>query len=294
MWLRGRGAGAAAQHELVAHELAVVLAERAGRRRGSRGRARRRSRVHSQTSPNSCGERRRRGAAGAGCRRPLSTKLPSNGDARVAAHLPLGLGRQPRAGPAREGVGLVEAHVADGLGRARADGGPPSVNSRIAPSRAPSRAAPASRALAPRPSRRRATARAAGSRRRSMKARYSRVGDQRARRARSGRGRRGGAGTRCRRRSRAPAWPISTQPGARSACRTRAAPARPPAAVSRSAIERAQRVAARAACFTSVRISSWCCCSWWSPSSTIAAQLGVGGRARLRAALARARRRGAR
>ena len=111
---RGRGARAAAQHELVAHELAVVLADRARRRGGSRGRARRRCASiprRRRTSAPACRRPAPRAARADAARRSRRS-CPRRGASR-AAHLPLGLGRQARARPAREGVGLVEADVAD-------------------------------------------------------------------------------------------------------------------------------------------------------------------------------------
>ena len=107
-----RGAGAAAQHDLVAHELAVVLAERAGRRREARvGRRRRWG-----STPRRRQQLLQAAALAACCatgwKRPLSTKSsPSGRDRR--RRVPLGLGGQARAGPAGVGVGLVEADVAD-------------------------------------------------------------------------------------------------------------------------------------------------------------------------------------
>ena len=115
-----RDAGAAAQHVLADHELAVVFADARRGRRGSPDRAGRRSCVHSHTSPNICAGRavaRRRGA-GSG----RSALVPSVVAARRAAgarRLPFELGRQALAGPVREGVGLEVADVADG--RARID-----------------------------------------------------------------------------------------------------------------------------------------------------------------------------
>ena len=86
------------EHLLVDHELAVVLADRAGGRAEARvgeyGLA-----VHCHTAPYQLG---RRVQADVGRRRRRRA-------------LPLGLGRQAGAGPAGEGVGLVPAHVHDGL-----------------------------------------------------------------------------------------------------------------------------------------------------------------------------------
>src|SRR5215467_7263559 len=86
---RGRGMRAPSQHHLIDHELAVVLAERAGRRTVARiGRI---------------------GAA---------SPLPDDAedivdDARARCDLPFGFGRQVLAAPTGEGVGLVVADVSD-------------------------------------------------------------------------------------------------------------------------------------------------------------------------------------
>ena len=70
-------------------------------------------------SSTSTATRRRRAsrpaADGRGCSVPRSRKFPS-GAWRGGDGLPLGLGGQPGAGPTGEGVGLVVADVAHGLG----------------------------------------------------------------------------------------------------------------------------------------------------------------------------------
>ena len=77
---RRRGARAAAQHELVAHELAVVFADRACERAKAAGRAGRPTAVHSQTSPNICTGSSPIGAiCGIGWKTPRSAKLPLGG-----------------------------------------------------------------------------------------------------------------------------------------------------------------------------------------------------------------------
>src|SRR5262249_60850290 len=86
---RGRGVRAPSQHHLIDHELAVVFAERAGRRTVARiGRI---------------------GAAG---------PLPDDpegivDDGRARRDLPFGFGRQVLAGPSGQGVGLVVADMND-------------------------------------------------------------------------------------------------------------------------------------------------------------------------------------
>src|SRR5690606_39176809 len=83
----GRGrAAAAAQDQLSAHELAVVFAERARQRAEARVRT-------------------------VGARGPLPA-VAGPGEV-VGGGLPFGLGRQARARPAGEGIGLVVADVAD-------------------------------------------------------------------------------------------------------------------------------------------------------------------------------------
>ena len=163
--VRARGrAGAAAQHVLVAHEFAVVLADRAGRRRDNRGRARRRS--------ASIPRRRRRAArapasvraAGRGCSAPLSTKLPSTGTRRrrlptrlrsAAARRPSARRRRPRRGSRGTPV------------RRRSSGTHAVQRERLpAVRRLPNRAAPRPGCVAASPSRRTATARGGDSRRR--------------------------------------------------------------------------------------------------------------------------------
>src|SRR5262245_42119990 len=80
---------AAAQHHLVDHELAVVLAERAlGRAEARVGQI--------------------------GAARPLPDRAEGIVEQACArGHLPFGFGRQVLAGPAREGIGFVVADVAD-------------------------------------------------------------------------------------------------------------------------------------------------------------------------------------
>src|SRR5262249_19561353 len=95
-WARmalGRRVRAAAQHHLIDHELAVVLAERTGRRAESRiGRI--------------------------GTARPLPDDPEGIVDEpETRGHLPLCFGRQVLAGPARERIGFVVAHVRDPCGR---------------------------------------------------------------------------------------------------------------------------------------------------------------------------------
>ena len=132
----GRCERGAAQHHLIDHELAVVLAERAGRR---------------PDSPD-----RRIGAAG---------PLPDDAEgvverAGTRRDLPFGFGRQILAGPARESIGLVIADMTNRLRRIDRRR-PPSV---IA-NQAPSTLAPIARrvpAFAPRPSPSRPTATSVG------------------------------------------------------------------------------------------------------------------------------------
>ena len=150
-----RGAGAAAQHELVAHELAVVLAERAGGRPvagvGRVGALRPLPDVAEQL------RERRRGAAGARveapaldevalARRALRPRSPTR-PRSAAARRPSARRRRPRRSsrgrPARPGA---------------ARGGPRACTRPASPFGPPSRAARASRAAARRPSRRRARA----------------------------------------------------------------------------------------------------------------------------------------
>ena len=117
----GRGdAAAAAQHLLVHHELAVVLADRAGGRVRSPGRA-------SRGWPSTATPRRtlaQPASLGRGWVQPVELA----GAAAPGAMLPLGLGRQPGARPAGEGIGLVLAHVARRARSGRPARRPPRVN----------------------------------------------------------------------------------------------------------------------------------------------------------------------
>src|ERR1700677_1761319 len=110
----GRHAGAAAQHVLVDHELAVVLADRPGGRLEARvgtvGGGRPLPDVAEQA-----GVRRRPGDR-VWMEPGLVEEVPRDRQ-RARRHLPLRLGGQPTSGPAGEGVGLVVAQVTDRLGR---------------------------------------------------------------------------------------------------------------------------------------------------------------------------------
>ena len=104
-----RCAARALQHELPAHELAIILADRAGRRGRSLGRTRRRSGSiprHRRTF------RRRARQDGAG----LVELVADHGIGGRGEILPLGLGRQACARPAGKGVGLEIADVRDRSG----------------------------------------------------------------------------------------------------------------------------------------------------------------------------------
>ena len=122
MWLSRRDARAAAQHELPAHELAVVFADRAFRRLEARiGRKRR-----CASTPT----RRRRSDASPAVRLAQaraagvlsSTKFPRSGSPSAACSHSNSVGRR-RAGPGRERVSLEVAHMRDrrrGINRLRA------------------------------------------------------------------------------------------------------------------------------------------------------------------------------
>src|SRR5262249_37382147 len=104
----GRQARATAQDHPVRHELAVVLAERAGEgleagisKVGARG-----------PLPDVADELGQAGG-GRGGRQAAALEKRARGGATAGGDLPLHLGRQARAGPARVGIGLVEADVAD-------------------------------------------------------------------------------------------------------------------------------------------------------------------------------------
>ena len=240
---------AAAQHVLVAHELAVVLADGARRRRGSRGRARRRCAStprRRRTSAQAAPRRRRVAQRAADAAHRLSSEVAVDRRA-PAATLPLGFGRQARAGPARVRVGLEVADVADrrvAIDRRRM---PCSVN---VPPRAV-RALPVQRRVpaacaAPRPSRATATARGAGSRRRAMNAANSPLRHQARWRARTARRTRDAAAPRCRRRSRRPSCPISHERRRRTATQLRARVGSTGVSGQRRAVRGTQRVARRA------------------------------------------------
>src|SRR5258706_8866326 len=107
-----RGARAAAQNVLPDHEFAVVLADRAGGRPEMRIRAV----VTASPFPDVAKELRktvlgRRLASGKRMQRPAFEKIAR--DRRVArGDLPLGFARQPRARPARVGLGFIETDMA--------------------------------------------------------------------------------------------------------------------------------------------------------------------------------------
>lgn len=113
--MSGRGrATAAAQHHLPDHELAVVLADRAGQRPeagigvvGKAGPLPDLADHLQQPVARGGRDRVRVRRVVSGCRPRL----------RCGGGSPLELGRQPGVGPLRVGGGLVEAQVADRLGR---------------------------------------------------------------------------------------------------------------------------------------------------------------------------------
>src|SRR5262245_42765494 len=110
-WCRARSA---AQDVLSAHELAVVLADRAA----GKPKARVRTVVASRPLPDvtECLRERRVNWRLAQCERMKRAILQEvSGEWRAArGHLPLGFGRQPFIRPPRKGIGLVEAHMANG------------------------------------------------------------------------------------------------------------------------------------------------------------------------------------
>ena len=299
MWLARRHARAAAQDHLVAHELAVVLAERARRRGESRGRARRRSR----STP------RRRRTAGAGCavadaaragervqRAALeevaaSTGAPRRGESPTRPRWAAG------AGPAGVGVGLVVADVADRRVGSTARS-PARVNcaSRRRPVRAPSRAAPSSRCArtASQPS----ESQSSGARVAAVvdEGQVLAVGDEpRGERERLDE-------DAVARRLVVEGEAVAVVPDLDAAPPAKRDPASSGAALAGArrgrACGRGRRAAAgcsEAACLMSVRISSWCCCSWCRPSSIASAAPRRRARPRaLEQRVHRARRRGAR
>ena len=111
---RGVAARAAAQDILVAHELAVVFAQRTRRRAESRGRACTgsasipRHRRRAGPGPSAESERVRPGERG--WKRARSREVPLRAATRpIGRDLPFRLGRQPAPGPAGVGVGLVDS-----------------------------------------------------------------------------------------------------------------------------------------------------------------------------------------
>ena len=116
-----RGERPAAEDLLVDHELAVVLAERAGgRREAGVGRVRARRplpdvavELARAATVTAVGERTERAAVVAA----LEVAVEERGCARAV--LPLELGGQARARPSRERFGLEITDVADRLGSAR-------------------------------------------------------------------------------------------------------------------------------------------------------------------------------
>src|SRR5215472_19385578 len=110
------------QHHLVAHELAIVLAD------GTRGRAKARIRSVGarRPFPNIAKHLPRRFVIGC-CRRCIRArmKMPAIGEITrerqaYCRGLPLGFCRQALPSPFREGVGLVIADMASGLRRVQA------------------------------------------------------------------------------------------------------------------------------------------------------------------------------
>ena len=110
-----RGARAAAQHELVAHELAVVFADGARQRPIARiGRGRPTASTPRRRRTSAPARRRpARSAAADGRRRDRRSCRAIGARQRARRELPFELGRQAGAGPARVGVGLEVAEVAD-------------------------------------------------------------------------------------------------------------------------------------------------------------------------------------
>src|SRR3569833_3621979 len=106
---RGVARRPAAQHHLVAHELAVVFADRAGG-----GAITGIGRVGA-TRPLPCIAEHLRKAASVAARDvgPIAARLHEIADdgAITRRALPLSLARQTLAPPARVGLGLVESHV---------------------------------------------------------------------------------------------------------------------------------------------------------------------------------------
>src|SRR5688500_18778209 len=118
-----RRAAAAAQHELAAHELAIIFADRALLRPeagiGKEGAHRPLPDVAEHLAgPALTAEKA--ALALLGRARPhrsgLVELVAAERIERGGGGLPFRLGREPRAGPAREGVGLVIGDVADRLG----------------------------------------------------------------------------------------------------------------------------------------------------------------------------------
>ncbi len=107
----GGDAGAAAQHELAGHELAVVLADRAARRLepriGGVGAAGPFPEVAEHLAQPRAGGRR-------GGREPSGSREIAGDRQAFRGMLPFGLGGQARARPGRIGFRLIEADVADG------------------------------------------------------------------------------------------------------------------------------------------------------------------------------------
>ena len=107
-----RGAGAAPQHELVAHELAVIFADGAGGRLEAGIRQIGASRPLPHIAVHLL-ELVRVGIGRHGAQMTRAEGAPLDRKA-ARGHLPLEFGRQPLARPAGEGVHLVKAHMADG------------------------------------------------------------------------------------------------------------------------------------------------------------------------------------
>src|SRR5204863_3968964 len=119
--MAGRGhRGTAAQDHLVAHELAVVLADRSGCRTkagiGNVGTRRPLPYVAEHLPQRRLINKRRRYWVGARMKLPAVRKVAGHPETR-GGDLPLGFARQPLAGPLREGIGFEKTDVADGFDR---------------------------------------------------------------------------------------------------------------------------------------------------------------------------------
>ena len=262
-------AGAAAQHHLVAHELAVVLTDRAGRRLeagvGQVGGRRSTPRPRCRAGRAPAGGAAAGGGAGAAraevVRRVADAAAPGG-------HLPLELGREPGAGPAGVGVGLEVADVDDRVGGGRPAAAP--CERELGPAVAvgfPVEGGPPALAAARWPSRRTATARAARSPPSAMKASQSPLVTSRSA-MRNGReqGVVAGAlvveGEAATRRGRLGSMP----PGRRRS--SEIGTASPGSGDGPAPAGRPGRSGLRdSTCLMSMSSSSWCCCSWWMPSS---------------------------